>query len=44
QALKQNPSLLEKLSKLDTLISQNWHETIQKRLKNTYDLDYMQNL
>ncbi|EAL1805501.1 MOSC domain-containing protein [Campylobacter coli] len=44
QALKQNPSLLEKLSKLDTLISQNWHESIQKRLKNTYDSDYMQNL
>lgn len=42
--LKQNPNLLDKLEKLNSLISQNWHETIHKRLKNTYDISYMDSL
>ncbi len=44
QILKQNPNLLDKLEKLNSLISQNWHETIHKRLKNTYDISYMDSL
>lgn len=44
QALRQNPILLDKLEKLNSLISQNWHETIHKRLKNTYDISYMDSL
>lgn len=37
-------NLLDKLEKLNSLISQNWHETIHKRLKNTYDISYMDSL
>lgn len=44
QILKQNPNLLDKLEKLNTFISQNWYETVHKRLKNTYNTSYMDNL
>lgn len=44
QILKQTPNLLAKLEQLNTLLSQNWHESIHKRLKNTYDTSYMSNL
>ncbi len=44
QALEKNPNSLEKLTKLGELISINWHESIEKRLKNIYDTSYMQKL
>ncbi|CAM2869832.1 MOSC domain-containing protein [Helicobacter burdigaliensis] len=43
-SVKQNPNILSKLEKLDTLLSKNWHDCIQKRLNNTYDISYMQKL